>query len=153
MSRARIGKLFHLTPTVDDLARAEQFLGSIFQPLCVMRNTSTLYHRTAAVYVIAETSIEMIECLPPAPGDEPSSWYRFTERFGPRVHSMAFYVDRIDELADRLQDAGIRITRLGSDPAVFCHPKDTPGMLEFHPSSGDIFEEIDPRVHPEWSAF
>jgi catechol 2,3-dioxygenase-like lactoylglutathione lyase family enzyme len=153
MTRARIGKLFHLTPSVDDLARAEHFFGSIFQPLCMMRNTSTLYHRTAAVYVIAETSIEMIQCLPPAPGDEPTSWYRFTERFGPRVHSMAFYVDHLDELANRLEHAGIRITRPGSGTTVFCHPKDTPSMIEFHPSSGEIFDDIDPRFHPEWAAF
>ena len=40
MARARIGKLFHLTPLVDDLGDAEYFFNSVFSPLCMMRNYS-----------------------------------------------------------------------------------------------------------------
>ncbi len=39
MPRARIGKLFHLTPLVDEpRADAEYFFNSVFAPLCMMRN-------------------------------------------------------------------------------------------------------------------
>ena len=57
MPRARIGKLFHLTPLVDDLAPAEYFFNSLFAPLCMMRNYAELWHRHAAIYIIGETSI------------------------------------------------------------------------------------------------
>ncbi len=155
MARARIGKLFHLTPLVDDLAPAEYFFNSVFAPLCMMRNYSSHWHRHAAIYIIAETSIEPMHCLPREPGSdqEETSWYRYAERFGPRVHNMAFYVDDLDDLAERLQAAGVRITDAGSGTTVFCHPKDTPGMLEFHPANGGPWEQGDPRFRPEWKAF
>ncbi len=138
MARARIGKLFHLTPLVDSLPDAEYFFNTVFSPLCMMRNYSSHWHRHAAIYIIGETSIEPMHCLPPEPGDEATSWYRYAERFGPRVHNMAFYVDDLDDLAERLQAAGVRITDAGSGTTVFCHPKDTPGMLEFHPATGGL---------------
>ncbi len=155
MPRARIGKLFHLTPLVDDLAPAEYFFNSIFAPLCMMRNYAELWHRHAAIYVIAETSIEPMHCLPREPGSdkEETSWYRYAERFGPRVHNMAFYVDDLDDLDTRLQAAGVRTTDAGSGVTVFCHPKDTPGMLEFHPATGGPWEQVDPRFSPQWDAF
>jgi catechol 2,3-dioxygenase-like lactoylglutathione lyase family enzyme len=152
MARARLGKMFHLTPLVDDLGDAELFFNSVFSPLCMMRNYSSHWHRHAAIYVIGETSIEPMQCLPPEPGDEATSWYRYAERFGPRVHNMAFYVDHLDDLAQRLEAAGIRITDADSGTTIFCHPKDTPGMLEFHPAEG-LWEEMDPRLRPEWPAF
>jgi len=136
MPRARIGKLFHLTPLVDSLGDAEYFFNRVFSPLCMMRNWSDHWYRHAAIYVIAETSIEPMECLP-GPGDARTSWFRYVDRFGPRVHNMAFYVDHIEDLALRLEEAGVRVTDGGSgQPTVFCHPKDTPGMLEFHPAAG-----------------
>jgi catechol 2,3-dioxygenase-like lactoylglutathione lyase family enzyme len=153
MARARIGKLFHLTPLVDSLADAEYFFDRVFSPLCMMRNYSPHWHRHAAIYVIAETSIEPMEVLPPLPGNEPTSWYRYTERFGMRVHNIAFYVDNIDDLEERLKAAGVRTTDAGSGNTVFCHPKDTPGMLEFFPHPTEIWDRMDPRMRPEWAAF
>ena len=141
MARARIGKLFHLTPLVDSLPDAEFFFNAVFSPLCMMRNYSSHWHRHAAIYIIGETSIEPMHCLPPRPGDEATSWFRYADRFGPRVHNMAFYVDDLDDLAQRLEAAGVRITDAGSGTTVFCHPKDTPGMLEFHPAAGGHWEQ------------
>ena len=151
MARARIGKLFHLTPLVDSLADAEYFFNRVFSPFCMMRNYSSHWHRHAAIYVIAETSIEPMEVLPPLPGTEPTSWYRYTERFGTRVHNLAFYVEHMDELGARFESAGVRTTAAGSN-SLFCHPKDTPGMLEFFPQPTD-WERTDPRMRPEWAAF
>ena len=153
MARARIGKLFHLTPLVDSLADAEYFFNSVFSPLCMMRNYSEHWHRHAAIFIIAETSIEPMEVLPPPPGKEATSWYRYTERYGMRVHNIAFYVDGIDDLERRLQAAGVRTTDAGSGNTVFCHPKDTPGMLEFFPYPSEPWEAMDPRMRPEWPAF
>ena len=153
MARARIGKLFHLTPLVDSLADAEFFFDSVFSPLCMMRNYSPHWHRHAAIYVIAETSIEPMEVLPPPAGKEPTSWFRYTERFGMRVHNLAFYVEGIDDLERRLVDAGVRTTDAGSGNTLFCHPKDTPGMLEFFPYPHEIWDGLDPRMRPEWAPF
>ena len=153
MARARIGKLFHLTPLVDSLADAEFFFDSVFSPLCMMRNYSPHWHRHAAIYVIAETSIEPMEVLPPPAGKEPTSWFRYTERFGMRVHNLAFYVEDIDDLERRLVDAGVRTTDAGSGNTLFCHPKDTPGMLEFFPYPHEIWDGLDPRMRPEWAPF
>ncbi len=152
MARARLGKMFHLTPLVDDLGDAEFFFNSVFSPMCMMRNYSAHWHRHAAIYIIAETSIEPMQCLPPGPGQEATSWFRYADKFGPRVHNMAFYVDDLDDLGRRLEAAGVRITDAGSGNTLFCHPKDTPGMLEFHPAEG-LWEDMDPRLRPEWPAF
>ena len=152
MARARIGKLFHLTPLVDDLGDAEYFFDSVFSPLCMMRNYSSHWHRHAAIYVIAETSIEPMHCLAPEPGQEATSWFRYAEKYGPRVHNMAFYVDDLDDLGQRLEAAGVRVTDADSGNTLFCHPKDTPGMLEFHPGDG-LWLGRDPRFRPEWNAF
>jgi 4-hydroxyphenylpyruvate dioxygenase-like putative hemolysin len=151
MARARIGKLFHLTPLVDDLGDAEYFFNSVFSPLCMMRNYSEHWHRHAAIYVIAETSIEPMQCLAPEPGQEKTSWFRYVEKYGPRVHNMAFYVDDLDDLGQRLEAAGVRVTDADSGNTLFCHPKDTPGMLEFHPHHG-LWTNRDPRFRPEWDA-
>ena len=146
----QIGKLFHLTMLVDELEGPERFFNSIFSPMCTMHGYSSHWHRHAAIFVIAETSIEPMHVLPPREGEEATSWYRFMERYGPRVHNLAFYVDDPDELADRLQAAGVRTTRAGTGSTVFAHPRDTPGMLEFSPSSGMLPE---PRATPSWDAF
>ncbi len=146
----RIGKLFHLTMLVDEFDRPQRFFNSIFSPLCTMHGYSSHWHRDAAIYVIAETSIEPMHVFPPR-GDEPAtSWYRYMERYGPRVHNLAFFVDDSHELTNRLERAGVRTTDGGNGITVFCHPKDTPGMLEFQPA-GRL--ATDPRFQPSWDAF
>jgi catechol 2,3-dioxygenase-like lactoylglutathione lyase family enzyme len=147
----RIGKLFHLTMLVDEFAAPELFFNSIFSPVCAMRGYSSFWHRDAAIYVIAETSIEPMHVLPPRDGEEATSWYRYMERFGPRVHNLAFYVDDPGELALRLEAAGVRTTTAGTT-TVFAHPKDTPGMLEFSPMEGPHIV-AEPRFAPSWAQF
>jgi catechol 2,3-dioxygenase-like lactoylglutathione lyase family enzyme len=150
----RIGKLFHLTPLVDDLAAAEYFFNSVFAPLCMMRNYSSHWHRHAALYVIAETCIEPMQPLPSPEGEQATSWYRYMERFGPHVHNLAFYVDGREELIRRLTEAGVRTTDGGSPGTVFAHPKDTPGMLEFsEPTQEYSLQHMDPRFSAHWPAF
>jgi catechol 2,3-dioxygenase-like lactoylglutathione lyase family enzyme len=145
----RIGKLFHLTLLVDEFDGPERFFNGVFSPLCMMRGYSSHWHREGAIYIIAETSIEPMYVLPPREGEEGTSWYRFMARYGPRVHNPAFYVDDTEELARRLDAAGVRTTLGGTEATVFAHPKDTPGMLEFSPSGA----VRDPRFTSTWDAF
>lgn len=149
----RIGKLFHLTMLVDDLAGPEAFFNSVFSPLCSMRGYSAHWHRHAAIYTIAETAIEPMHVLPPEPGHDATSWFRYLDRFGPRIHNMAFYADDLGELEQRFIRAGIRVTDGGAPGTLFAHPKDTPGMVEFHTPGPDAFLAMDPRFSDSWSAF
>ena len=148
----RLGKLFHLTPLVDSIADAEFFFNSVFAPLCSMRGYSSHWHRHGAIYLIAETSIEPMEPLPPPPGESGTSWFRYMDKYGPHVHNIAFYVENAPALAARLAEAGVRTTDGGTaDSTVFAHPKDTPAMLEFY-DPGDPARAIlnDPRFSPHW---
>ena len=153
MARARIGKLFHLTPLVDSLADAEFFFNTVFSPLCMMRNYSSHWHRHAAIYIIGETSIEPMHCLPPGPATK-----RRVGSATPSASARACTTSRSTSTTsttsrERLEAAGVRITDGGSGHTVFCHPKDTPGMLEFHPATGGHVGGLDPRFRPEWAAF
>ncbi|HXY93468.1 MAG TPA: VOC family protein [Acidimicrobiia bacterium] len=151
----RIGKLFHLTPLVDSLADAEFFFNTVFAPVCMMRNYSSHWHRHAAIYVIADLSIEPMQPLAFEDGRPDTSWYRYMDRYGPHIHNMAFYVDDPSALAEHLERAGVRTTDGGAPGGtVFAHPKDTPGMLEFSESGGRFpWERMDPRFAPTWKAF
>ena len=45
--------------TLDSIGDAELFFNSVFAPVCMMRGYSEHWHRHGAIYVIAETSIEI----------------------------------------------------------------------------------------------
>jgi catechol 2,3-dioxygenase-like lactoylglutathione lyase family enzyme len=148
----RLGKLFHLTPLVDSIADAEFFFNSVFAPLCMMRGYSSHWHRHGAIYLIAETSIEPMEPLPPPSGEEGTSWFRYMDKYGPHVHNIAFYVENAPALEARLAEAGVRTMDAGAPSTVFAHPKDTPAMLEFY-DPGDPAQATlnDPRFSPHWA--
>ena len=153
MRRARIGKLFHLTPLVDSLGDAEYFFDRVFSPLCMMRNWSDHWYRHAAIYIIGETSIEPMECLP-GPGDQRTSWFRYVDRFGPRVHNLAFYVDNIEDLAQRLEEAGVRITDGGSGPRDgVLPPEGHTRDARVPPRHRGPVGAGRPALRPEWPAF
>ena len=137
MARARIGKLFHLTPLVDDLGRRRVLL---------QRRVLAAVH-----------DAQLLRALAPARGD--LRHRRDVDRADALLRSGAG--SRGDELVPlrrevrparpqhgvlrrrprRPRRSGWRPRECGSPtpaPAtrVFCHPKDTPGMLEFHPGDG-----------------
>jgi catechol 2,3-dioxygenase-like lactoylglutathione lyase family enzyme len=149
----RLGRLFHLTPLVDSIADAELFFNSVFAPMCMMRGYAEHWHRHGAIYVIADTSIEPMEPLPPPPGEQGTSWFRYMDKYGPHVHNIAFYVENAAALTARLTEAGVRTTDGGAPGTVFAHPKDTPAMLEFSEPVGEFGTALsDPRSSPYWAA-
>jgi len=145
-----IGKVFHYTPLVGDLARAEVFFTSVFAPHCFYRGYSPFWNRSAAMYAISEFIIEPMQPHPPEASAPASSWYRFMERHGPRVLNIGFYATDLPSLAEDFATGGIRTTDGGNAATLFTHPKDFPGMLEFFdPGSGGL---PDPRRGSTWSA-
>jgi catechol 2,3-dioxygenase-like lactoylglutathione lyase family enzyme len=150
-----ITHLYHLTTLVEDLAEAEQFYAEVFSPHCFMRGYAPLpLHRDAALLNIADTVIEPMEPRPPEGDDPATTMYRFIDRFGPRVHSLALLVTGADEIAGRLDEAGVRWTDGGLANHVFPHPKDFPGLLEladFGPAL-EHFPLADPRMRPGFDA-
>ncbi len=148
-----IKKLYHLTLLVEDLPQAEAFYAQVFSPLCFMRGYAPFpLHRDAALLAIADTVIEPMQPLPPETDQKATSIYRFLERFGPRVHSLALLVSGAEELAARFEAAGVHWTDGGLDHHVFPHPKDFPGLLELA-DFGDHLERFslaDPRLRSQY---
>ena len=147
----KIGKLFHFTPLVDDLDAAEFFFVGLFAPVCVYRDYSPHWHRDASILVFADTVIEPMQPYPPADGQQGTSWFRYVDKFGPRVHNLAFYVEGAPELAKRLTAAGVAITDGGVSGNIFTYPKSTAPMLEFF-QPGE-HRPTDPRFSSHWRTF
>ena len=148
-----IKKLYHITLLVEDLPAAEAFYARVFSPLCFMRGYAPLpLHRDAALLAIADTVIEPMQPLAPGAGDMGTTIYRFLERFGPRVHSLALLVSGAQELGRRFDAAGVRWTDGGMPNHVFPHPKDFPGLLELADFGEHLetFPLADPRLRRQY---
>ncbi len=134
MSSLHIGSLFHIAHVVDDLDAAERFYDRVFAPEYMFRgNHSTIEGRDASILIFSD-----YVCEPMAPIDTDGNVGRFHGRFGQRLHSIALYSNHVVEIWRRLTDTGMRVTD-GKGPlteppertAIYTHPRDTFGILEF----------------------
>ncbi len=146
-----IGRVFHYTPLVEDLSEAEVFFDTYFAPHYFYRGYSPHWHRDAAIFVISQFVIEPLQPLAPVDDKPASSWYRFLQRYGPRVLNLSFYASDLGGLAARLAENGIGSTDGGNPATLFVHPKDFPGTIEFF-DPGVQVGMADPRRAPGWSA-
>lgn len=134
----QVGQLFHVVHVVDDLCAAEKWYEQVFSPTYMFRrHESTLDHRTASMMLIADYPAE-----PMAPHQGPSGEQgtigKFRRRFGPRLHSLAWYCDSVGEGYERLRSFGVRVTgdggavlqRAPTRGGIYTHPRDTFGMIE-----------------------
>ncbi len=154
-----IGPLFHVAHVVDDLKAAEDWYDGLFAPEYMFRgNHSTIEGRDASILIFADF---VSEPMAPIAGD--GNVARFHARFGQRLHSIALYSDSVVEIWQRLRAHGVRVTD-GRAPieepperiAIYTHPRDSFGILEFMqarlPSSGGVAsadtlgECYDPRL-------
>src|SRR5208337_2657121 len=97
--------------------------------------------------------------LAPVPGAENSAIGKFHARYGQHFHSIAWYVDSVEETFNQLSRHHVRQVDMVGRPArgpftkrniaVWTHPKDTHGAIEF--AQVEDFS-IDVRLHPGWSA-
>jgi len=153
---ANVTRLFHVIHVVDDLPAAEAWYDRVFAGQYFFRGGySPVEQRDASLFAIGDFVLEpMMASREPGAAQKPVG--RFHARFGPHLHSIAFYVRSIEEIWDRLRARGVRIVgdgggALAGPPkgAIYTHPRDTGGLLEFMEAPAD--GGFDLRLKPGWS--
>lgn len=154
----KIGKLFHLTHVVDNLRAADLWYDDVFSACRYYRGYMRAAMRNASVLAIGDTPFEAIQTAPVA-GAENSAIGKFHARYGQHFHSIAWYVDSIEDTFNQLSKHNVRQVDMVGRPAkgpfgkrniaVWTHPKDTHGAIEF--AQVEDFS-IDVRLHPGWSS-
>jgi extradiol dioxygenase family protein len=151
----KIGKLFHLTHVVSDLAAVDQWYDEVFSVTRYYRGYEKLAGRDASLIAIGEVIMEPM--MPARVANlQNQSVKKFHDRFGQHFHSIAWYVDNVQEISAQLDRNGLRLFNIvgkqvkpGDESfAIWTHPKDTHGQLEFA-AIGKY--SIDPRLQPAWS--
>jgi catechol 2,3-dioxygenase-like lactoylglutathione lyase family enzyme len=161
MTDLGIGDLFHLAQVGLVLGELDDWYRTVFSPRYFADHLTDLFptweaeKRDARLFAIADSTVEIMAPARHLEGWEQYPVGRFLHRFGPHWHSLAWYVDDIRPVYERLTDRGIRVVVGGApgadgpgpDDALFTHPKDTGVALEF--MRGPTSE--DPRFLPGWS--
>jgi catechol 2,3-dioxygenase-like lactoylglutathione lyase family enzyme len=151
----KIGKLFHLTHVVSDLAAVDQWYDEVFSVTRYYRGYEKLAGRDASLIAIGEVIMEPM--MPARVANlQNQSVKKFHDRFGQHFHSIAWYVDNVQEISAQLDRNGLRLFNIvgkqvkpGEESfAIWTHPKDTHGQLEFA-TIGKY--TIDPRLQPAWT--
>ena len=151
----KIGKLFHLTHVVSDLTPVDRWYDEVFACTRYYHGFAKAAGRDASLLAIGDVIME-----PMSPANVPNlrnqSVKRFHERFGQHLHSIAFYVDDVPAISEHLAAQKLRMWDVMGRPvmppnekfAVWTHPKETHGQLEFAVVESNT---IDPRLQPAWS--
>lgn len=132
---SQITGLFHVTHGVRDVREVELWFEKVFQ----RRSTDPGYLEPARRYArftgIGDLLFESV-----GPDGRPSAIQSFVSRSGNHLNSLAWGVKSVEELAEALREAGVRLFDMASQPTdgrnliqatLFGHPRDTHGMLEF----------------------
>jgi catechol 2,3-dioxygenase-like lactoylglutathione lyase family enzyme len=151
----KIGKLFHLTHVVSDLAAVDKWYDDVFGVTRFYRGYEKMAGRDASLIAIGEVIMEPMMPARVANLQNPSV-KKFHDRFGQHFHSIAWYVDDVAEISAQLDQRGLRLFNISGKPvkpgeesfAIWTHPKETHGQLEFA-AIGKY--TIDPRLQPGWS--
>jgi methylmalonyl-CoA/ethylmalonyl-CoA epimerase len=112
---------------IDDVLPVyEQLLGLKLENL-----KEAKHHKIKAAFLaVGETSIELIEPL-----NKESPVSKFLEKRGQGIHHVAFKVDNIEKMLERLKDKGMMLIdekpRIGIEGGkiAFLHPKSTGNVL------------------------
>ena len=151
----KIGKLFHLTHVVSDLDKVDRWYDDIFAVTRYYHGFAKAAGRDASLIAIGDV---IMEPMTPAKVENLRnlSVKRFYDRFGEHFHSIAFYVDDVPAISTHLAQHNLKmwdvtgrtVTPPNEKFAVWTHPKETPGQLEFAIIGPNT---IDPRLQPAWS--
>jgi catechol 2,3-dioxygenase-like lactoylglutathione lyase family enzyme len=151
----KIGKLFHLTHVVDDIAAVDKWYDEVFSVTRFYHGYEKLAGRVASLIAIGDV---IMEPMMPARVENlrNPSVKKFHERFGQHFHSIAWYVDDVEDISARLDQENLRLYNIVGTQvkpphqmaAIWTHPKETSGQLEFA-LYGDFTK--DPRFESTWS--
>ena len=153
----KVGKEFHLLHVVSDLDTVDGWYDEVFAVRRFVRNTMKVAMRKASLVLVGDFVMEPAQPMRRAPGWEKSALGKFYTRYGQHFHSIAWYVDDLDETCARLSERKIRLFDMvgnavtqpsRNDGAVWTHPQDTHAAFEFA-AVPKFF--IDPRLQPGWS--
>src|SRR6266851_606912 len=152
----KIGKLFHLTHVVDDLAAVDKWYDEVFAVNRFYHGYEKLAGRDASLIAIGDV---IMEPMSPARIENlrNQSDKKFHDRFGQHFHSIAWYVDDVADISQRLDQHNFRLFDIVGKQvkpphkatAIWTHPRETPGQLEFA-LPGDFTP--DPRMKSDWSS-
>jgi catechol 2,3-dioxygenase-like lactoylglutathione lyase family enzyme len=151
----KIGKIFHLTHVVRDLAAADRWYDDIFAVNRFYHGYEKLAAREASLILIGDLVVEPV-MLAKEPNAERTPIGKFLSRFGEHFHSIAWYVDDLGAMAADLSQQNLRLYdvtgRVVKPPlrteAIWTHPKETHALLEFATTGNYI---PDPRLQPGWT--
>ncbi len=165
-----IDEIYHVIHLNDTLPPLDAWYDDVFSPRRGMLDNHYSSHeqRYASLLTIGDCVVEAL-----APSQDVEGWDampigRYYKKFGPHWHSLAWYVDDVGVVWDRLRSHGIRVLLGGGagvtderptdDVPIFTHPKDTITQLQFMkrhgPSVPDDYHRpgiVDPRFLPGWS--
>jgi glyoxalase/bleomycin resistance protein/dioxygenase superfamily protein len=152
----KIGKLFHLTHVVSDLGAVDRWYDDVFAVTRYYRGYAAPAGRDASLIAIGEVIMEPMSPARVAKLHN-ESVKKFHDRFGQHFHSIAFYVDNVPEISMHLDRhhlrlfniTGNRVTPPNEKFAIWTHPRETHGQLEFATIERHT---IDPRLQPAWSS-
>ncbi len=151
----KIGKIFHLTHVVEDLAAVDRWYDEVFAVNRFYHGYEKLAAREASLVLIGDLVMEPV-MLAKVPDAERTPIGKFLARFGQHFHSIAWYVDDVKAMATDLAQRNLRLYdvtgRLVTPPlrteAIWTHPKETHALLEFAATGNYI---ADPRLQSGWS--
>ncbi len=151
----KIGKIFHLTHVVKDLAAVDRWFDDIFAVNRFYHGYEKLAAREASLVLIGDLVMEPV-MLAKVPDADRTPIGKFLSRFGQHFHSIAWYVDDVGAMAADLGQHNLRLYdvtgRVVKPPlrteAIWTHPKETHALLEFAATGNYI---ADPRLQPGWS--
>jgi catechol 2,3-dioxygenase-like lactoylglutathione lyase family enzyme len=165
-----IDEIYHIIHMSDDLLPLDSWYDDVFSPRRGMMDNhySSNEQRYASLLTIGDCVIEAL-----APSRDVEGWDampigRYYKKFGPHWHSLAWYVEDVGVVWDRLRSRDIRVLRGGGAGAtderpkdfvpIFTHPKDTIAQLQFmqrrtlrEPDDYHRAGDVDPRFLPGWS--
>jgi hypothetical protein len=128
----KIGKLFHLTQVVDDLELVDRWYDDVFAVERFYNGYEELAGRNASPIAIGDL---VLEPMTPAKVEplKNQSVKRFHARFGQHLHSIAWYVDDLQAISSRLDEANFRLFNIVGKQvkpphkaaAVWTHPRET----------------------------
>ena len=104
----RIGKLFHLTHVVDDLDAVDAWYDDVFSVKRFYKGYEKLAGRDASLLCIGDV---IMEPMMPAKRENLRnlSVKKFHDRFGQHFHSIAWYVDDVEDISARLDQEKLRL--------------------------------------------